>query len=83
MATILKGRRARGANALRISGAVATFVLVRLAGYGVAGLAVNVPAVWPLFYLIPLLGAAGALAVLAGFQPLAWLRRSTPVEATA
>jgi len=83
MATILTGRRARGANALRISGAVAAFVIVRLAGYGVAGLAVNVPAVWPLFYLIPTLGAAVALAVLAGFEPLAWLRRRAPMEAAA
>lgn len=83
MATILTGRRARGANALRISGAVAAFVVVRLAGYGVSGLAVNVPAVWPLFYIIPLLGAAGAWAVLAGFEPLAWLRRRAPVEAAA
>lgn len=83
MATILRGRRARGANALRISGAVAAFIAVRLAGYGVAGLAVNAPAVWPLFYLIPVLGSAAALAVLAGLDPLAWFRRAAPVEATA
>src|SRR3569832_1407342 len=80
MATILRGRRARGANALRISGAVAAFIAVRLAGYGVAGLAVNAPAVWPLFYLIPVLGSAAALAVLEGHDPLAWFRRAAPEE---
>ncbi|MBL6851821.1 MAG: LPS export ABC transporter permease LptF [Alphaproteobacteria bacterium] len=84
MATILTGKRARGANALRISGAVAAFVVVRVAGYGVSGLAVNAPEAWPLFYLGPLFGAAGALAVLAGFEPLAWLRHRAPqAEAAA
>ena len=83
MAAILTGKRARGANAIRISVAVAAFITVRLAGYGVAGLAVNQPSVAFLFYLIPVLGAAAALAVLAGFEPLAWLRRHPTVEAPA
>jgi lipopolysaccharide export system permease protein len=83
MAAILRGKRARGANAIRISVAVAAFIAVRLAGYGVAGLAVNTPSLAFLFYLIPFLGMAAAFAALAGVEPLAWLRRETPVGAAA
>jgi len=57
LAAILRGRRARGANAMRISIAIAAVVAVRIAGYGVQGLAVSNPAFCVLFYLIPLLGA--------------------------
>jgi hypothetical protein len=42
---------------------------------------VRTPALGALFYLIPFLGAAIALAVLAGINPPAWLRRPKPVEA--
>lgn len=83
MAAILNGKRARGANAIRISVAVAAFIAVRLAGYGVAGLAVNMPSAAFLFYLIPVLGAAAAFAVLAGFEPPAWFRRGAAAEAPA
>jgi len=83
MAAILTGKRARGANAIRISIAVAAFVAVRLAGYGVAGLAVNQPSTAFLFYLIPVLGGAAAVAVLSGFELPAWFRRDSAAEAPA
>jgi lipopolysaccharide export system permease protein len=80
LAAILRGRRARGANALRITFAVLAAALVRIAGYGVQGLAVDSPAFAILFYLIPLAGAGLALALLAGFDPFRGLHRPEPVE---
>jgi lipopolysaccharide export system permease protein len=81
LAAILRGRRARGANALRLAIAALAAAIVRIAGYGVQGLAVGSPSLVFLFYLIPLLGAAIALAALAGVRPLAWLRRAKAIEA--
>ncbi|MGZ5932980.1 MAG: LPS export ABC transporter permease LptF [Rhizomicrobium sp.] len=81
LAAVLRGRRARGANALRLAIAALAAAIVRIAGYGVQGLAVGSPSLVFLFYLIPLLGAAIALAALAGVHPMAWLRRAKAVEA--
>lgn len=81
LAAVLRGRRARGANALRLALAALGAAIVRIAGYGVQGLAVGSPSLVFLFYLIPLLGAAVALAVLAGVNPAPWFKRSEPVEA--
>jgi len=81
LAAVLRGRRARGANALRLALAALGAAVVRIAGYGVQGLAVGSPSLVFLFYLIPLLGAAVALAVLAGVNPAPWFKRSDPVEA--
>ncbi|MGZ5923536.1 MAG: LPS export ABC transporter permease LptF [Rhizomicrobium sp.] len=81
LAAVLRGRRARGANALRLAIAALAAAIVRIAGYGVQGLAVGSPSLVFLFYLIPLLGAAIALAALAGVHPLAWLRRAKALEA--
>ena len=81
LAAVLRGRRARGANALRLVFAALAAAAVRIAGYGVQGLAVSTPSLVGLFYLIPLLGAGIALLVLAGFDPMNWLRRTKPVEA--
>lgn len=83
LAAILRGRRARGANALRITMAVVYGVAVRVAGYGVQGMAVRDPSLNVLFYLVPLLGAAGALANLAGLDPVALLRRRQTAEAAS
>jgi lipopolysaccharide export system permease protein len=83
LAAILRGRRARGANALRITTAVLAAALVRIAGYGVQGLAVRDPLLGLLFYVIPLAGAGIALLFLAGVDPLGWLRRQRPVEAAS
>jgi hypothetical protein len=44
----------------------------------VQGLALRDPAMNVLFYVIPLLGAAAAFANLAGFDPLALVRRPAP-----
>ena len=57
---------------------------LRIAGYGIAGPASGHPALFALFYLIPLLGAAIALAVLMGYSPSAILaRRRRAIEAPA
>ncbi len=81
LAAVLRGRRARAANALRITFAALAAAAVRIAGYGVQGLAVRDPALGFLFYFIPLAAAAIALAFLAGFDPFAALRRPKQVEA--
>jgi lipopolysaccharide export system permease protein len=81
LAAVLRGRRARGANALRLVLAALGGTIIRIAGYGVQGLAVTMPSLLFAFYLIPLLGAAIALAVLAGVNPVDWLKRAKPVEA--
>jgi len=83
LAAVLRGRRARGANALRLALAALGAAIVRIAGYGVQGLAVSTPSLVYLFYLIPLLGAAVALAVLAGVNPAQWFKSSEPVEAVS
>ena len=81
LAAILRGSRARGANALRIAVAIAAVAAVRIAGYGVPGLAIADPLLNVLFYAIPLIGAALALGNLAGLDPLAWFRRPEMAEA--
>jgi hypothetical protein len=42
---------------------------LRIAGYGVMGVAQHNQALVIVFYLLPLLGTAGAIAVLAGYSP--------------
>ena len=69
LAAVTRGRRARGANALRMTIAAGAATGLRIAGYGVAGLAASSPTLCILFYLIPLLGALAALAVLASGFP--------------
>ena len=80
---VVQGRRTRGANALRLTMASLAAAGLRIAGYGIQGLAVNKPYAVLLFYLIPLLGSAAALAGLMGVDPLAWFRRMTPPDAEA
>jgi lipopolysaccharide export system permease protein len=84
LAVITRGRRARGAQALRITMAVFAAAGLRIAGYGVQGLATHHPLFSVLFYLIPLAGAGVATALLAGVEPLDWFRRRTmPQELAA
>jgi lipopolysaccharide export system permease protein len=83
LAVITRGRRARGAQALRITAAVVAAAGLRIAGYGIQGLATRYPILCILFYAIPLLGAAGALAMLAGFDPLDYFRRRHTQEVAA
>jgi lipopolysaccharide export system permease protein len=84
MAAILRGRRQRGALALRLTVAFLAAAGLRIAGYGVTGLASSHPALLSLFYLIPLLGTGLALMVLTGYSPSAILaRRRRAIEAAA
>ncbi|MDE1939195.1 MAG: LPS export ABC transporter permease LptF [Alphaproteobacteria bacterium] len=64
LAAVTRGRRARGANALRMTLACFAAAAVRIAGYGVQGLAENNQTFCLLFYIIPLLGALLALVAL-------------------
>jgi lipopolysaccharide export system permease protein len=75
LAAVLRGRRQRGSIALRLT--IASFVAagLRIASYGVTGLAQRSPALVSLFYLLPLLGMAGAIALLAGYSPQALIAR--------
>jgi len=75
LAAILRGRKQRGALAMRMTVACLAAAAVRIAGYGVTGPAASHPALDILFYVIPFLGVAGALAVLLGYSPLALLAR--------
>lgn len=71
---VTMGRRTRGANALRLTMASLAAAAVRIAGYGIQGLATGNVWMAVLFYLIPLLSAGFVLALMAGFDPMAWLR---------
>jgi lipopolysaccharide export system permease protein len=75
---VVQGRRTRGANALRLTVASIAAAVLRIAGYGVQGMAVSKPWAVLLFYVIPLVGSLAALAGLAGFDPLALLRSVQP-----
>ncbi|MGZ5925352.1 MAG: LPS export ABC transporter permease LptF [Rhizomicrobium sp.] len=84
LAAILRGRRQRGALAMRLTMAALAAAAIRIAGYGVAGPAAGHPALISLFYVIPLMGAGLALAVLMGYSPSAILaRRRRAIEAPA
>jgi lipopolysaccharide export system permease protein len=78
MIAVVQGRRSRGANALRLTIASIAAALLRIAGYGIQGLAISKPYTVVLFYLIPLGGAAAVLLGLGGFSPWAWFSRITP-----
>ena len=80
LAAVTRGRRARGANALRLTIASLSAVALRIAGYGVAGLAASQPWLNILFYVVPLLGAGLALAFLRGFDPMKHLRAPRILE---
>lgn len=81
-AAVALGRRARGAYALRLAVASIGAAGLRIAGYGVQGIAAREPIFCVLFYLIPLLAAAAALADIAGID-LARLFRSVGLRRAA
>jgi lipopolysaccharide export system permease protein len=83
LAAILRGRRQRGAMVMRMTMALLGATGLRIAGYGVTGPASSHPALFVAFYLIPLLGAALALAVLMGYSPAALMARRAAAEAAA
>ncbi len=83
LAAVTRGRRARGANALRMTIASAVVTAIRIVGYGVQGLAVGNAVLCVLFYAIPVLGAGAAAVVLAGgfSKPSAARNRASEVVA--
>jgi lipopolysaccharide export system permease protein len=74
LAAVMRGRRQRGSIAMRLTIASVAAAGLRIAGYGVMGLAQRNPPLVAVFYLLPLLGAAGAIATLAGY-PAYWMAR--------
>jgi lipopolysaccharide export system permease protein len=81
LAAVVRGRRQRGPLAMRLIIASLCAIILRIAGYGVAGAAQNQLLFLPLFYLIPLGGALLAILVLAGYSPAAILARRKMVAA--
>jgi lipopolysaccharide export system permease protein len=75
LAAVVRGRRQRGSVAIRLTVASVVAAGLRIAGYGVMGLAQRSPALVAVFYLLPAIGAAGAIIVLAGYSPRAILAR--------
>jgi lipopolysaccharide export system permease protein len=75
LAAVMRGRQQRGSVALRLSIASLAAIGLRIAGYGIMGMAQRNPPLVAGFYLLPALGAAGAIAVLAGYTPAALMAR--------
>ncbi len=75
LAAVMRGRRQRGSIALRLTIASLAAAGLRIASYGVMGLAQRHPPLVSLFYLLPLLGAGCAIALLAGYSPAALAAR--------
>jgi lipopolysaccharide export system permease protein len=65
LAAVTQGRRGRGAQLLRMTIACFSAAVLRIAGYGVAGLAAGNSVFCILFYLLPAAGIATAAIVLA------------------
>lgn len=84
-AAVSRGRGARGAYALRLTGASVGAVVLRIIGYGVQGIAARHPTLCILLYVVPLLGAAIGYADIVGFVPAKLLgsRRGPLQEAPA
>jgi lipopolysaccharide export system permease protein len=75
LAAVVRGRRQRGSVALRMGAAILAAVGLRIIGYGVVGLAQRHQPLVAAFYLVPLLGTAGAVLVMAGYTPAALAAR--------
>ncbi|HWY66790.1 MAG TPA: hypothetical protein VNX61_16365, partial [Rhizomicrobium sp.] len=75
LAAVMRGRRQRGSVALRLTIASLAAAGLRIASYGVMGLVQRHPPLVALFYLLPLSGAACAIALLAGYSPAALAAR--------
>jgi lipopolysaccharide export system permease protein len=75
LAAVTRGRRARGAYALRLTGASLAAGALRILGYGAQGVVARDPAFAFILYLIPLLGAALALAEVMDISPSALVER--------
>jgi len=79
MAAVMRGRRQRGSVAMRLTIAGLTAMGLRIAGYGITGLAQRNPPLVALFYILPAAGAGAAIALLAGYTPAALLARLRPI----
>lgn len=69
LAAVTRGRRARGAQVLRITAACVFASLLRISGYGLQGLAPANLLFCIGFYAVPLLGAGVAVLALSGLHP--------------
>jgi lipopolysaccharide export system permease protein len=75
LAAVVRGRRQRGSVALRLGVAILAAVGLRVIGYAIVGLAQRHQPLVMAFYILPLLGAAGAILTLAGYTPQALAAR--------
>jgi len=66
LAAVTRGRRGRGAYALRLTIASVAAGAIRLLGYGAQGMVGRNPSLFPVLYLIPLLGALFAMLEING-----------------
>ncbi|HKQ09716.1 MAG TPA: LptF/LptG family permease [Rhizomicrobium sp.] len=78
MAAVLRGRRQRGSVAMRLTIAGLAAAGLQIAGYGIMGLAQRNPPLVAIFYLLPALGIAASIALLAGYTPATVLARLRP-----
>jgi lipopolysaccharide export system permease protein len=83
LAAVTRGRRQRGRVALRLTAAALVAAALPIAGYGVMGLAQRHPPLVAVFYLLPAIGSAGAIAVLAGLTPSRLFARAHPAQEAA
>ncbi len=83
LAAVTRGRRGRGASAIRLTAGSLSAVGLRVAGYGAAGLAARQTWFMPALYVIPLIGAIIANAFFNGFDPLRYFRRPAAREMTS
>lgn len=80
LAAITRGRRARGAYALRLTIASVVAGGLRILGYGVQSIGARHPELNGLMYLVPLGGAALVLVHLAGLWPSVFYARGLRAE---
>jgi len=83
LAAVTRGRRQRGSIAMRLTIASLAAAGLRIAGYGVMGLAQRNPPLVALFYLLPALGVAGAIVMLAGYMPASLTRNKAMIGSSA
>jgi lipopolysaccharide export system permease protein len=78
LAAVTRGRRARGAYALRLTVASVAAAALRLAGYLAQGAAARDPKMCILLYMIPLIGVAGAMIDVSGVDFSSWWNWNKP-----
>lgn len=75
LAAVTRGRRGRGAYALRLTLAALFAAALRIVGYGLQGAAARTPALIVVMYALPLLATGLALIDIAAFDFGAWFER--------